>query len=88
MDEMRHNIGRCGFYCGSCPDFTQGKCPGCRETPHQNCYTFDCVDRRGLEFCGQCGDFPCQAIITRPKATVLDKDWLRWKARVRDGTEK
>jgi len=73
-------IGKCGFFCGSCPSFAGGACTGCR-TAHErgDCFTFDCVDERKLAYCGQCGRFPCDDIMTRAKATVLDKDWLRWK---------
>ncbi|MBE6060564.1 MAG: DUF3795 domain-containing protein [Clostridium sulfidigenes] len=74
-------IGKCGFYCGSCPDYIQGDCTGCR-TAHKkgDCYTFDCVDIHKIEFCGTCYKFPCNEIMTRDKATVLDTRWLQWKA--------
>jgi hypothetical protein len=74
-------IGRCGFYCGSCPDYVQGDCPGCRDA-HQagDCFTFDCVGSKQIDFCGLCEEFPCREILTREKATVLDRRWLLWKA--------
>ena len=73
-------IGKCGYYCGSCPTYISGDCKGCRAAHTSgDCYTFDCVDREGLEYCGQCGKFPCDEIMTREKATVLDKRWLAWK---------
>ncbi|MBU3210556.1 DUF3795 domain-containing protein [Clostridium algidicarnis] len=74
-------IGKCGFYCGSCPDYIQCDCTGCR-TAHKkgDCYTFDCVDTQQIEFCGTCSKFPCNEIMTRDKATVLDSRWLQWKA--------
>ena len=78
---IRQLIGKCGFYCGSCPDYTQGTCSGCR-TAHKkgDCFTFDCVDKQGIEFCGNCVQFPCNEIMIRDKATVLDTRWLQWKA--------
>lgn len=81
-------IGKCGFYCGSCPTYVQGACSGCR-TAHApgDCFTFDCVDQKGLTYCGQCESFPCDSIITREKATVLDKSWLQWKRTQRDSKE-
>lgn len=83
MDEkkIRNLIGKCGFYCGSCPDYIKGDCTGCR-TAHQkgDCYTFDCVDAQKIEFCGTCSKFPCSEIMTRDKATVLDTRWLQWKS--------
>lgn len=66
-------IGMCGFYCGSCPSYARGECTGCR-TAHKkgDCFTWDCVSEKGLHFCGECADFPCEALFVRDKATVLD----------------
>ena len=73
-------ISKCGFYCGSCPTHINGECAGCRQQHTTgNCYTFDCVDSKGLIYCEQCIDFPCDDIITKDKATVLDTRWLLWK---------
>lgn len=73
-------ISKCGFFCGSCPTFTNGSCKGCRaEHKLGDCFTFDCVDKHKLDYCGQCKSFPCDDIIKIEKATVLDKEWLRWK---------
>ena len=73
-------LGSCGFYCGACPTFLQGSCKGCREGQTEgDCFTRDCVRKKGLPFCGACGDFPCETILTKDRCTVLDKSWLRWK---------
>lgn len=86
MSETRALIGKCGFYCGSCPDFIKGDCSGCRTTHKEgDCFTFDCVVEQGVEFCGQCPNFPCQDLFTREKHTVLDSKWLQWKLRQRNG---
>lgn len=73
-------LGKCGFYCGGCPTYRKGGCRGCM-AEHQkgDCFTRDCVLEKGIGVCGACGDFPCDVILTRPRVTVLDKDWLRWK---------
>lgn len=73
-------VGRCGFCCGVCPSFLSGACAGC-DAAHGpgDCFTRDCTARRGLSFCTLCGEFPCGELLEREKATVLDKDWLRWK---------
>ncbi len=74
-------IGKCGFYCGSCPTYIKGVCLGCRKAHSRNdCFTFDCVDDKKLTYCGQCDKFPCNDIMTKEKATVLDKRWLLWKS--------
>ncbi len=78
MDEKL--LGKGGFYCGCCPTHLQGGCAGClAEHSPGDCFTRDCVLDKGLSCCGACGDFPCEIILTRPKTTVLDRDWLRWK---------
>lgn len=39
------------------------KCKGCREqggcTIHADCQTLACVQDKGVDFCHECGDFPC-----------------------------
>lgn len=77
-------MGRCGFYCGCCPSFTAGQCSGCQKA-HQrgDCFTRDCTEKRSLDFCPQCADFPCGELLRRSKATVLDRERLLWKRRQR-----
>ena len=60
---MSERIAYCGVDCAVCPDFTQEKCPGCRESvwPEGDlCPPIACCARHGIELCGQCGEFPCQ----------------------------
>ena len=80
-DTMQVNLlGKCGFYCGCCPTYIKGGCKGCvDEHSEGDCYTRDCVLMQGIACCGACEQFPCDTIMTKPHATVLDKDWLRWK---------
>ena len=85
MDKTNSLIGKCGFYCGSCPTYVEGECTGCRTAHNKgDCYTFDCVDNKNIDYCGLCKDFPCNEIMTREKATVLDLRWLQWKKSERD----
>ncbi|MDE7213420.1 MAG: DUF3795 domain-containing protein [Anaeroplasmataceae bacterium] len=73
-------LGKCGFYCGSCQTYILGGCKGCMEEHKKgDCHTRDCVLNKGLFACGACEQFPCEAILTKPHSTVLDKDWLKWK---------
>lgn len=76
-------LGKCGFYCGACPTYIKGGCSGCEEEHiiTGNCFTHDCVKEKKLNFCGECEKFPCETIITKSHCTVLDKDWLKWKAK-------
>ena len=74
-------LGKCGFYCGVCPTYIIGGCKGCMdEHAEGDCFTRDCVLKKGLEACTLCDAFPCPTIIEGEHCTVLDKDWLRWKA--------
>ena len=78
-------LGKCGFYCGSCPTFLSGSCLGCVKAHQQgDCFTRDCVLGRGLPFCGACPVFPCGTLFVKERSTVLDKDWLRWKRGCRE----
>jgi len=56
----------CGLNCGLCPRFhTDGKsrCPGCAGAgfleKHPTCGVLSCCQKRSLEVCFECGDFPC-----------------------------
>lgn len=80
MDERL--LGKCGFYCGCCPTYLKGGCQGCMDAHETgDCFTRDCVLEKDLHCCGACEQFPCDAILTEPRTTVLDKDWLQWKKR-------
>lgn len=73
-------LGKCGFYCCCCPTYIKGGCKGCPEEHEAgDCYTRDCVMKQDIDYCGACAQFPCDTIVTKPRTTVLDKDWLRWK---------
>ncbi|HHX04186.1 MAG TPA: DUF3795 domain-containing protein [Tissierellia bacterium] len=80
MAISENSIGKCGFYCGSCPTYISGTCKGCIEQHKEgDCFTRDCVLEQDIHFCGECKSFPCHTIMNEPKVTVLDKSWLRWK---------
>lgn len=73
-------IGKCGFFCKSCPTYASGACEGCLDAQKPgDCFTRDCVIKRNISYCGLCTDFPCDALLKREKATVLDREWLIWK---------
>lgn len=73
-------LGKCGFYCGVCPTYLKGNCSGClSEHSNGDCFTRDCVLNQNIEACGQCNNFPCETILTKPRSTVLDSQWLKWQ---------
>lgn len=83
MDEKL--LGKCGYYCGYCPTYIKGKCEGCVAAHAEgDCFSRDCVLGKGIAVCAMCGEFPCDTILENERCTVLDKDWLRWKAAERE----
>ncbi|MCL2722054.1 MAG: DUF3795 domain-containing protein [Treponema sp.] len=57
----------CGLNCGLCPRYyTDGnsKCPGCGgkyfSEKHCSCSILPCIQRKGLEYCYLCSEFPCK----------------------------
>lgn len=57
----------CGLNCGLCPRYQMdgaSKCPGCSGegflTKHPKCGVLSCAQRKGLEYCFQCDEYPCK----------------------------
>jgi len=57
----------CGLNCGLCPRYyTVGssRCPGCAgagfSEVHPPCGVLSCCQRKGLEYCFECDEFPCK----------------------------
>ena len=57
----------CGLNCGLCPRYyTSGtsRCPGCAgagfSDVHPACGILSCCQRKGLEYCFLCDEFPCR----------------------------
>lgn len=57
----------CGLNCGLCPRYQMdgtSRCPGCSGegflTKHPACGVLSCSQRKGLEYCYQCDEYPCK----------------------------
>ena len=57
----------CGLNCGLCPRYyTVGssRCPGCAgegfTEAHCSCGMLSCCQRKGLEYCFECDEYPCK----------------------------
>ena len=57
----------CGLNCGLCPRYhTDGpsRCPGCAgegfSQVHPPCGVLSCAQRKGVAYCFQCEEFPCE----------------------------
>lgn len=56
---------RCGILCSGCGFRESMGCKGCVniEKPfHGVCDVKKCCEEKKLEYCGQCGEFPCQLL--------------------------
>ena len=54
----------CGLNCGLCSMRLGGHCPGCGEGS-QSCKLARCsLEHGGLEYCYQCGEYPCEKYET------------------------
>ncbi|MBD3214717.1 MAG: DUF3795 domain-containing protein [Candidatus Lokiarchaeota archaeon] len=57
----------CGIYCKTCPGVKAYGCRGCREEKGQIkdfpvCKTYECVTEKGINFCYECKEFPCERL--------------------------
>ena len=57
----------CGLNCGLCPRYYtkgQSRCPGCAgkgfTKSHCSCSILSCCQRKGLEYCFLCDEYPCK----------------------------
>ena len=65
----------CGLNCGLCPRYhTDGssKCPGCAgegfSLKHPPCGVLSCCQRKGVEYCLLCAEYPCKKYDDADKA--------------------
>lgn len=56
----------CGLNCGLCPRYQTdavSKCPGCSGkdflAKHPSCGLLSCCQRKGIDYCFECGEYPC-----------------------------
>ena len=48
-------VAYCGLYCGACPRYLKGKCPGCRTTSKSSwCKVKPCNTENGWRSCAEC----------------------------------
>ena len=58
-------------------------CIGCRQgtCKYANCGVVDCYKEKGVDFCFQCDEFPCDKTNFVPH---LEKRWLQYNTRMKD----
>ena len=62
MEEFRREnplFSLCGLNCGLCTMRIGGHCPGCGQG-NRPCRVARCAMRRGVEYCFECPDYPCE----------------------------
>lgn len=63
--------------------FTQGDCAGCRsgQCKHPNCGVMACCRDKGVDFCFQCDEFPCEKSNFDPD---LKQRWIAMGRRMKE----
>lgn len=57
-------------------------CNGCRDNSDwrycmPDCFVKKCAAEEGVDFCGECKDFPCEEVKTAfPIGSIMYTDWL------------
>lgn len=56
---MNPEIAACGLFCGACPKYTKGKCPGCRDYEKATwCEVRKCCNEHAWQSCADCTLMP------------------------------
>ena len=78
----RYAYGYCGMPCALCTRCRiegSSRCPGCSCDGYYTvpCKVHRCVREKGLDHCGQCGDFPCPKLGKgmRPSLRLSTTGW-------------
>ena len=77
----------CGLNCGLCPRYyTVGssRCPGCAaenfSEVHPTCGVLSCCQRKDLEYCFECDEYPCK----KYKSADLADSFITYRNQFRD----
>ncbi len=59
--------------------YAGASCSGCRSTEHngcsiEGCFLLECTKNHGVDFCGECNEFPCKMLMYGREAQ--DKTWI------------
>lgn len=62
---------------------TKGDCQGCRKgtCKYPNCGVFKCYKQKGVDFCFQCDEFPCEKTNFDPD---LKRRWIKMNNRMKE----
>jgi hypothetical protein len=86
----------CGIYCEHCPIFRrkENRCYGCewinskkrqlRES-HKGCCFYECAQKKDLESCFLCEEFPCNTHYDPKEAVYTEQSLQTWKELIKRG---
>ena len=68
--------------------YAGASCSGCRSTDHngcsiEGCFLLECTKNHGVDFCGECNEFPCkktQGIFEE----IVYRQWLEGNQQIRE----
>lgn len=72
-------VGRFRVFTEELEQFATGKCSGCRNREHHSCsikgcFILECTKEHGVDFCGECHEFPCN----KTQAIFEEEVYLQW----------
>lgn len=68
--------------------YSAAPCEGCRSAEHngcriKGCFLLECTKSHGIDFCGECEEFPCQKTRGLYEDQVYSQ-WLKGNQKIRD----
>ena len=68
--------------------YSGGPCSGCRSPEHngcsiEGCFILECTKDYGVDFCGECDEFPCKKTEKLFEKQVYDR-WLKGSQQIHD----
>lgn len=65
------------------------RCNGCRHNPNPGscipgCFLLECTREHGVDFCGECSEFPCDKVDTSLFKTTVYNRWMSGSNRIRE----
>ena len=60
--------------------YADASCSGCRSTEHngcsiEGCFLLECTKNHGVDFCGECNEFPCKKRRDCLKKQYIGSGW-------------
>ena len=81
-------VESCSNFEGVLRRYSDGSCSGCRSTAHngcsiEGCFLVDCTKKHGIDFCGECDEFPCMKTKDLFEEMVYNQ-WLKGNQQIRE----